>query len=66
MTNTWDNHDTWRAYREFRSADPFLSRVLVAINRIADKDDPDRVPIRENSQPRTIQRLKKKMMEAKP
>jgi len=40
---------TWRSYLEFREIDPHMARILMAIEKVRDKDDPDRLILRNHS-----------------
>jgi len=40
---------TWRSYLEFRDIDPHMARILTAIEKVRDKDDPDRLILRNHS-----------------
>jgi len=40
---------SWRSYLEFRDIDPPMARILTSIEKVKDRDDPDRLILRNHS-----------------
>ena len=69
MADSWDNHYTHRAEMEYKrrlEVDPALKKVLAAMLRISLKEDPELASLMRKAGPRTVMKVKLKLLEVVP